>query len=118
MHDQKDFDFEGEAHARRSDPPESHRAAAAISNDGTAAGLQRLVLETLAMHPDGLTSGGLCQETGLSDGSISPRIKPLRSRGLIEGREDGDGKPIRRYDSRQPSRVWFITAKGLEAASE
>ena len=119
MNDQKDFDFDqGEAYARRSDPPESQGAAAALRDGGGAAGLERLVLETLAMHPDGLTSGGLCRETGLGDGSISPRIKPLRRRGVIEGREDGNGKPIRRYDSRQPSRVWFLTTKGLLEVSE
>ena len=110
--------FEGEAHARTEDPEESHISAMATRGK-EAARLERIVLKALLdVYPKGLSNHGICNHTGLGWGSTSPRIKPLRNKGLVEGREDENGKPIRVYDSSQPSRVWFLTERGLMVAQE
>ncbi|MFH2074066.1 MAG: hypothetical protein ABIJ57_01790 [Pseudomonadota bacterium] len=105
-----------EALARKADPVESAIAADAMKGR-PAARCETLILKALLKAlPDGLTNHQICAETGLPWGSATPRIKPLRVAGLIEDRMI-DGHPVRRYDSRTPSRVWFLTPAGVEEAN-
>lgn len=107
---------EAEALARKADPIESAIAADAMKGR-PAARCETLILKALLKAlPDGLTNHQICAETGLPWGSATPRIKPLRVAGLIEDRMI-DGHPVRRYDTRTPSRVWFLTPAGVEEAS-
>jgi len=77
----------GDAFARRSDPTTSVVAAKSIH----ANALELLVLHYLANHPKGATSHTIADATGQSLVSISPRMKPLETRGKImrDGREVG-----------------------------
>lgn len=71
------FDFE--AYARRTDPHTSHAAAATVE----VAKLEGLVLAALrAWGP--MTSREVCARIGRDPWSISPRFKPLETKGLIE----------------------------------
>jgi hypothetical protein len=45
--------------------------------------LERAVVGALWRHPAGLTTPEIAKMVGAGDGSISPRIKPLRTRGLV-----------------------------------
>jgi len=106
----KEVKMDGDAFARSQDPIESKMAASALQGE-VASELEMVVLRALAANPEGLSSHGICRVTGLSWGSATPRIKPLRVKRLVESREK-DGKPIRRFDTNQPSKVWFITELG------
>lgn len=77
------------AHARPSDPITSHRAAKSIER--RMAPLMAAVLDAIRSRGDlGATWDEIAHITKLDKGSISPRLKPLRERGLItEKRIDG-----------------------------
>jgi len=67
--------------ARRSDPDTAHTAAKRVAPKVGA--LECAVVGALRRHPAGLTAPEIAQMVGARDGSISPRIKPLRKRGLV-----------------------------------
>lgn len=108
---QKKFDLEGTALARNTDPSESRLAA--LSTREKAQALERIVLRSLARQPG--TSHDIAADTKLGYESVTPRIRPLRSKRLVESRWDENGLPVRKYHSAAPSRVWFITPKGRQS---
>lgn len=71
------------AWARRHDPDTAHAAAAALSGSEALARLQRLVRNTLATHPEGLTSFEIAELNGIERDSISPRMKRLSELCLV-----------------------------------
>lgn len=71
--------FATPARARRTDPETSHEAAATVDTSE----LEALVLDTLRRHPNGLTSHRVAEITGESLVTISPRMKPLETKGLV-----------------------------------
>jgi hypothetical protein len=82
--------------ARRSDPDTSHAAARRAA--AFADSLGGRALEALqAALPGGLTAPEIAVRLGARDGSISPRIKPLRKRGLV----------VDSGDERKGATVWM-----------
>ena len=73
----------GEAYARVSDPGTSHAAAESVKGE-VANKMESLVLTTLKAHYNGLTNHELVAATGLPWSSITPRVRPLVNRGLVE----------------------------------
>ena len=71
-----DFD----AMARRTDPDTSHIAALTVD----ANRLEKLVLSMLDRYPDGLTVKEVATYLHIDKWSISPRMKPLEKKGLLE----------------------------------
>jgi len=110
--EQDEFDFGGDAFARKEDPSES--AVAALEMRGERANaMQRRVLATLLdVHPEGLSSHGLVDRSGIKWSSLTPRIKPLRKMGFIESHVDDDGNPVLDRSTGRPCRVWFLTELG------
>lgn len=74
---------DGEAHARRSDPATSKDAADALEGE-VATRMELKVLAALRNSPNGATTHELVGLTGLPYESVTPRIKPLRKKGLVE----------------------------------
>lgn len=75
------------AHARTTDPQTSKDAAQKVN----AAELEARVLAVLRIAPEGKTSHEVAAIIGRPLVSVSPRMKPLESRGLVvrDGRRDG-----------------------------
>lgn len=76
--------FDEHAHARRSDPPTSKAAAASIE----VARMEAQVLEVLRQYPAGLTTEQIAGYTGEPLVSISPRLRPLAEKGLVEDSDE------------------------------
>ena len=95
------------AWARRNDPDTAHAAARSLSSE-TLARLQRLVCDTLAVHPEGLTTTEIAQLGGLPRDSISPRMKPLTEGGLVA--DSGERRAPAGKTRRQI--VWTLTTTG------
>jgi hypothetical protein len=70
------------AYARRTDPGTAHVAAEAIKPD--VARIEMLVARAV-MHnmPRGLICDDICKVTGLEWNTVSPRLKPLRAKGVL-----------------------------------
>ena len=81
------FSAPTEAHARASDPGTSHDAADAVRMSD----LQALALEGLTSLGGRGTSKDIAAHLGVGRDSISPRMKPLESKGLVrrDGKKDG-----------------------------
>lgn len=45
--------------------------------------LEGIVMDTLARHPDGLTSEEIAVKNGIALGSITPRMAPLKRKGKV-----------------------------------
>jgi hypothetical protein len=74
------FNF-NHAKARRSDPETSKQAALSLDPTET----ETLVLEVIRLFPDGCIFDDILRELPtIREGSISPRLKPLRKKGYIE----------------------------------
>jgi hypothetical protein len=84
-------------YARSGDPDTSHDAAASINT----AYVEGLVMSALEFFPEGATSIQLAKALGLTPWSISPRMKPLRQKGLVV-----DSGERRTGTSRRRSIVW------------
>ena len=66
--------------ARATDPSTSHEAAASVN----ATRLESIILDKLKRYPSpGATTHELAQALGLELVSISPRMKPLKDKGLV-----------------------------------
>jgi DNA-binding MarR family transcriptional regulator len=78
----KDRELPGEAYARVEDPETSHEAADAVRGEH-ASRLELAVLKALRDHPAGLTAHELIAITGIPNESLTPRLAPLRRKGLI-----------------------------------
>jgi hypothetical protein len=76
--DDDGFDY-GEAHARSTDPWTSHAAA----GETDAAACEKLVWISLWETGADMTTYDLSEYTGKAEGSITPRMKPLRKKGLV-----------------------------------
>ncbi len=73
----------GEAHARTTDPTTSHQAAREVKPE--ALSLEQRVLDALSGNPcRGMTSHELVALTGLTWNTVTPRIRPLVKKGLVE----------------------------------
>lgn len=70
------------ARARASDPDTSHEAAESLSAE-ILTKLDRAVIEGLRAYDGLATSEQIADATGISLQSVTPRIKPLRQRGLL-----------------------------------
>ena len=70
------------AYARRTDPETSHEAAQAI--EPHLGRLESIVLTAIRQAPDGMTIDELAAATGLDKVTVSPRMKPLVRKGLIQ----------------------------------
>lgn len=69
-----------EAYARRTDPETSHEAAASIEPSR----LEGEVYEALRRFREGATTRELSKSMNLDWGSVTPRIAPLRRKGLVK----------------------------------
>lgn len=78
-----DDDDDTEAHARNSDPSTSHDAAQRVRFSK----LQLKVLNLLRLRGEWMTSIEISEALGIHVWSISPRMKPLLVRGLVENRK-------------------------------
>lgn len=72
--------FEHAAHARRRDPGTSHAAAASV--DVTP--LEMAVVGALKSNPSGLTSFEIADILRISLVTVSPRLRPLADKLLVE----------------------------------
>jgi hypothetical protein len=77
------FSRNGAAYSRSSDPVTSHQAAESVRGR-EASEMEGKVLAELQMWPDGLTSHELVWNTGIPWQSLTPRIRPLVRKGLVE----------------------------------
>lgn len=69
----------GEAHARRNDPETSHEAAEHVKGL-RATNLEQIALEAFTVEG---TAHDLCERTGLPWQTITPRLAPLKRKGLL-----------------------------------
>lgn len=93
------------AAARHSDPTTSHDAARSI--EGTeATRMEAKVFSAILGSHHGLTTHEISEITGIPYWSVTPRIRPLVRKGLIE---DSHGK--RAGDSGRQSIVWTAAAQ-------
>ena len=82
------------AMARRTDPDTSHIAALTVD----ANRLEKLVVSALTQYPNGCTVKEISVSLDIDKWSISPRMKPLEGKGLVE----------RTTERRDRSIVWRI----------
>lgn len=88
-----------EAHARSSDPSTSQAAARSLKTSE----LEGVVLAKLKTFRKGATSDELARALGLSRDSVSPRMKPLVSKGHVV--DSGKKRP---GDSGRAQIVWRV----------
>lgn len=74
------FDW-SEAHARTTDPQTSHDAAQSIEGD-PATRIEKIILNALENSIDGLTTHEIVDATGIAYATVTPRLKPMRKKGL------------------------------------
>ena len=91
------------AWARNNDPETARAAAASLSSEALAR-LQKLVCDTLAVHPEGLTTTEIAVENGLPRDSISPRMKTL----IASNRVVNSGQTRVPAGKRRRSIVWKL----------
>lgn len=104
---------EGAAYARSTDPDTSHEAADSIEGE-QAAKYERIALAAFEMAPvTGLTNDDLVAVTGIEWNAITPRVAPLRTRGLIERRVDPETLKwqVRMGHKRKPQQIHWIRKK-------
>lgn len=85
------------AHARTTDPDTSHAAAETVN----ATALEQAVLADLRKNGPA-TSRELADRIPMDYASVTPRIKPLREKGLVNFAFNPEGGPLRR----QHQSVW------------
>jgi DNA-binding MarR family transcriptional regulator len=93
-----------EALARRTDPETSHEAAALVNVTKAEAKV------LLALRRENGTWDEITARTGMRAGTVSPRFRPLREKGLI--RQTGEVRP---GESGAKQTVWDLTADGMLA---
>lgn len=94
------------AKARKTDPATSKVAATDINVGGKVNKREEQVLRCLAEH-GALNWDGIAMKTGLRPGTVSPRFKPLREKGLIY--DTGETAP---GVSGSPQILWDLTPQG------
>jgi hypothetical protein len=91
------------SYARRTDPVTSHDAAESVD----VSRLERQVVDALRNAPRGLTWDELHRVTRIDKASISPRLKPLRDKRLIDALAYPNGESVKRPgDSGRNQTVW------------
>lgn len=103
----------GEAYARNTDPETSHGAADSVKGK-EAQRLEKIVLFWLRKYPDGLNTHEIADFSGIGYESISPRMAPMASRGLVHDsglKRPGPGR-------RKPCIVWRLGPKPPEPPKE
>ena len=78
------------AMARRTGPDPAHIAAVTVD----ANRLEGFVLSILGQYPGGLTTREISTLLSIDMGSISPRMKPLEKKELVERTTDRRGRSI------------------------
>ena len=78
------------AYARRTDPDTSHIAALTVD----ATRLERLVASVLQQHPEGCTVKELSDILGVDKWSLSPRMKPMETKGMVNRTDERRGRSI------------------------
>ncbi len=78
--------------ARNTDPETSKESAKKVN----ATSRELIVLKALATCPVGATCQELVDLTGLAWNTLSPRLAPLREKGLIRVRLDSEGNKLKR----------------------
>ena len=81
MSEQLSFIVRNGARARATDPETSHDAARSISDHLPA--MERLVLDTVASSPVGMTIDEIAARLNRDKASVAPRIKPLVTKGKL-----------------------------------
>ena len=97
--------------SRNSDPDTSRDAGESLSADALSR-LYEIVVECLRRYKDGLTSHEIAHKTGIAWTTISPRMAPLRRRGLVYYtgiKRSWYGSPGNPSSTRM-SMVWQLTA--------
>lgn len=95
------------AYARSTDLQTSHDAARRVEVVLTK--LQKAVFDCIkARGATGATWNEISAITGIDKGSVSPRLKPLREKGLIQAKRNFDGHVERR--EHQIVWVWITQA--------
>ncbi len=102
MSDQVDMFEKGRA--RNKDPDTSKEAAESVN----ATKLELRVLHALSVCPVGATCGEICDLTGLAWNTVSPRLAPLREKGLIKVRLNQEGRQVKRLGrlTKRKQLVW------------
>ena len=90
-------------HARRSDPQTAKDAAATMTEEHLTR-LQQEVYACLKAHPKGLTAQEIAGHTGVDAQSITPRLRPMATKGWIED----TGERRIPFDRTRPAIVWRI----------
>jgi hypothetical protein len=93
------FDNPEIGRARHSDPPTAKAAAKSVD----VADLEGKVLDALRRHVDGLTTHQLADYLDIPLVSVSPRMAPLRTKGLV-----CDSGDTRRIGTGRASIVWKV----------
>lgn len=100
------------ATARRIDPETSHEAARSL-DEAVVSRLQRTALLALVRLGGSGTNDEIVTETGVEWNTITPRMRPLATKGMV--REDGTRKS-ERTGRRQI--VWTLTPAGRREAEQ
>ena len=87
-----------QAFARRGDPDTSHIAASTVD----ANKLEKLVVSTLRQYSNGCTVKEISAILDIDKWSISPRMKPLEEKGLVE----------RTLERKDHSIIWRVSSGG------
>lgn len=90
------------AYARATDRDTSHAAAESVRTTD----LESVVLDELRKYPSGATTYQLAGSLGRSLVSVSPRIRPLVSKGLVE---DSGRRAL--GPSGRSQTVWIVTPR-------
>ena len=94
--------------ARRTDPETSHEAARKVD----ATKQERVVLDALKDYGD-MTSEEVAAVTGTEIPAITPRFRPLATKGLIIEKRDSKGEMVKRKGKSTRRRiVWTLTEAG------
>jgi hypothetical protein len=82
--------FPDKAYSRNSDPQTSRDAALRVDTKTT----EQVVLDALRDEYNGLTTVEIAQKTSRYIGSITPRMKPLETRGYVTRSGKRDGRTV------------------------
>ena len=97
LNDKRRQQQNGEAHARSRDPETSQEAAEFMRGDAANHG-EREILRVLRAHESGLTTHEISELSGIPYWSTTPRMAPLRRKGLVEDsglRRQAEGSGVR-----------------------
>ena len=96
--------FDGQAYARNADPDTSREAAECVRGDRATRMEQKALQVVRDREPRGVTNFEISAATGVSLQTITPRMKPLRLKGLVY--DSGKRRP---GATNRPCIVWRAT---------